>query len=288
MLQMKLCFLLWTVGNCIPVPPYTPTDLPPPSDSDLQFAKVYLKTLYTIPLDAVTHKRSLSSMEDQLYAMQSFFGLPLTGELDAVTLNVMKQPRCGVPDVAKYRIIYGHLKWSSNILTYRIVNYTPDLAAVEVDQIIRKAFKVWSDVTPLSFIQIHNGTADLMISFGAREHGDFFAFDGPSGVLAHAFLPGEDIGGDVHFDEDETWTMDERAYNLFTVAVHEFGHAIGLEHSSNPAAMMYPLYTYTNSKDFSLPAEDIQDIQQLYASETHAQLDSGQVIDLASQEHSTF
>lgn len=60
-----------------------------------------------------------SPMAKKIKELQSFFGLQVTGKLDPTTMNVIKKPRCGVPDVANYRLFPGEPKWKKNILTYR-------------------------------------------------------------------------------------------------------------------------------------------------------------------------
>uniref|UniRef100_A0A8C0ILK1 Matrix metallopeptidase 13 n=1 Tax=Chelonoidis abingdonii TaxID=106734 RepID=A0A8C0ILK1_CHEAB len=239
-----------------------PLDFPFPS---LPGTGRYLKTHYNLHSSpAGIRKKNANSVAAKLREMQSYFGLEVTGILDEETYELMQQPRCGVPDVGEYNFFPRKLKWSKNNLTYRIVNYTRDLTRAEVDRAFKKAFKVWSQVTPLNFTRIRSGTADIMISFGTKEHGDFYPFDGPSGLLAHAFPPGPNYGGDAHFDDDETWSTDSRGYNLFLVAAHEFGHSLGLEHSRDPGALMFPIYTYTGNTGFLLPDDDVQGIQALY------------------------
>ena len=73
----------------------------------------------------------------------------------------------------------------------------------------RKAFKVWSDASGLTFNETRRADADIVISFLRGNHGDPYKFDGPGNILAHAFFPGDGIGGDTHFDEDEAWDQRE-------------------------------------------------------------------------------
>uniref|UniRef100_A0A671KRG8 interstitial collagenase n=1 Tax=Sinocyclocheilus anshuiensis TaxID=1608454 RepID=A0A671KRG8_9TELE len=234
------------------------------------FFQNYLNQLYGLPKQTTSdaEKRS-SAMSLRLKEMQQFFRLKVTGRLDEETLDVMKKPRCGVPDVAAYSTFQGDYKWKKHDLTYRIENYTPDMSVAEVDDSIKRALQVWADVTPLRFTRIYSGTADIMISFAVGDHRDGYPFDGPNGFLAHAFPPFEGIGGDAHFDDDEKFFYrSPQGYNLFLVAAHEFGHSLGLEHSRDPGALMYPTYIYRDIDTFVLPKDDVDGIQSLYGKYT--------------------
>ena len=79
-------------------------------------------------------------------------------------------------------------------------------------------------------------------------------------MLAHAFDP-ED--GRVHFDEDQTFTdSTAQGISLLLIAVHEFGHTLGLDHSSVQSAIMYP--SYTPGMAANLDQDDINGIRAIY------------------------
>uniref|UniRef100_A0A671NCR9 Matrix metalloproteinase-9 n=1 Tax=Sinocyclocheilus anshuiensis TaxID=1608454 RepID=A0A671NCR9_9TELE len=151
--------------------------------------------------------QAVMSTSKALKELQRQLGLEETGSLDQPTVDAMKQPRCGVPDIRNYQTFDGDLKWDHNDVTYRILNYSPDMEASLIDDAFARAFKVWSDVTPLTFTRLYDGTADIMVSFGKADHGDPYPFDGKDGLLAHAYPPGEGVQGDAHFDDDEYWTL---------------------------------------------------------------------------------
>jgi len=164
--------------------------------------------------------------------------------------------------IAEYRAIS---KWDKLDVTYFFANGTDKLDGDVERDLIRRAFTLWAAQTPLAFTEASNSSeADIVIGWAGGEHGDGDPFDGPGDVLAHASFPNPYDNSQVflHFDDDERWVdSDARAVDLLTVAAHELGHTLGLAHSADPSALMYPSY---DGPHRSLGADDIAGIQAVY------------------------
>jgi len=65
----------------------------------------------------------------------------------------MKTPRCGRPDneIEGNGFAYYTPKWRKHDLTYYFASYTNDIEREDLLEATAKAFKFWSDVTPLTF-----------------------------------------------------------------------------------------------------------------------------------------
>ncbi len=158
--------------------------------------------------------------------------------------------------------------WGRSNITFSFQNGTADIANNDERIAVRQAFQIWADYANLTFTEV-SSNGDIVISWATGDHGDGNPFAGVNGVLAHAFFPppnGGSIAGDVHFDDDETWTLAEQAFgfqpiDLVTVAAHEIGHSLGLDHSNVACALMNP--TYTGSHRYLAP-DDIAGIRSLY------------------------
>ncbi len=148
-------------------------------------------------------------------------------------------------------------------------NSIPSLAS-QWKSIILEAAQVWAQQTNINFMVVPDNGAPS--GSGLYQQGDPGFGDIRIGgcnfgdnTLALTTQPPPlnnfSIAGDIMFNTGEGFNY-HTTYDLFSVAMHEFGHALGLYESSVYSAVMYGYYTGVK---FGLAPDDIAGIQSIYS-----------------------
>jgi len=229
-----------------------------------------------------TYTVNVNDLRASIKNFQYLGGLLPTGKLDSATFDLLKKDRCGLldpPVVAGKRRRYRKqgTTWRKRELTWTYHhnlhgNNGRRIDEIQILPVLKRAINMWEKVTRIRFVYINaDDPVDINIGFYSRRHArDPYEFDGPGGTIAHAFYPLIQTGlaGDVHFDDDEYFTLygEDGGISLFWTAVHELGHTLGLDHSRTQSAIMYPFYR--SHKEVKLDYDDIKGIQSIYGKRT--------------------
>jgi hypothetical protein len=162
------------------------------------------------------------------------------------------------PDTSGKQAYQLSQPWDHTNITYSILNTLAGFNPQDVQAVLQAAFQAWAaSGSPLTFTQVQ-GQGDINVQFAS--------IDGNFSILGQACPPYNPCdSGSVIFDADETWALTQpQGYSdvsLLGVATHEFGHAIGLLHTDDPNALMYPEYSpYVLQPQ----QDDIAGLQRLY------------------------
>ena len=134
-----------------------------------------------------------------------------------------------------------------------------------------RALQTWANASRLNFTFVaDSGTASG--SSGAKGDIRIAMIPRTDSAAASAFYPtGSSLAGDVFMSSNYTWQIGQHL-DIYSVALHELGHSLGLRHSDVGGSIMAPTIGTVYA---GLSADDIAGIQAIYGARQHDSYDSG-------------
>jgi hypothetical protein len=239
-------------------------------DPGFQAVQEYLQRFGYLKADTFRSSQLDDPTEEALKRFQERHGLQPTGVFDDATRAQMATHRCGMPDLDSGVAFSTRCSWPNPNLTFALEDGTNDVNGTGEFQAVRNAFATWAAAAPLTFTEVgRTQNPDIAIDWRPANDPDHSM---AGGVLAHAdFPPGcgvitNTLPKPVHFDDSEhQWVVGAVAngFDVETVALHEIGHILGLQHSNVAGSVMFPSVS-SNFTKRALTADDLGGIQELY------------------------
>lgn len=166
----------------------------------------------------------------------------------------------------------GH-KWTVSTVPYYINPTNRDVSSAAALAALQDGAAVWASQSNANFAFKYMGTTSGSAFQYNKKNEVFFRNASNGSLVAETYrwynASGDIIDADIAFyDAAFTFTADaggcSGAMVIDNFAAHEFGHALGLSHSSVSSATMYPASRTCSDAWMTLDQDDISGVEKLY------------------------